>query len=66
MSVENENAPRAVPRGVSKIGRKPDYFFLEAVFLAELLAPPDFDPALLEAPFFAAAIEVPLTLCPLR
>jgi hypothetical protein len=54
------------PRGVSKIGRKPDYFFLEAVFLAELLAPPDFDPALLEAPFFAAAIEVPLTLCPLR
>jgi hypothetical protein len=39
---------------------------LEAVFLAELLAPPDFDPALLEAPFFAAAIEVPLTLYSLR
>jgi hypothetical protein len=30
------------------------------------LAPPDFDAALLEAPFFAAAMEVPLSSCSLR
>ena len=44
--------------------RRADYFFFVVVFLAELFEP-DLD-ALLEAPFFAAAIEVPLMLCPLR
>ena len=64
VSIEFPERGTVLIEGLNEAGKSS---LFEAVFFAlELLAPPDFDPALLEAPFFAAAIEVPLTLCPLR